>query len=581
MAISIIGGIESNYQGPTDVKMMADNFTDITSLPLTKRWRGMIVYVNDISNDYEDEGWYSLTGKVNTTERLSNDNWEPLNQNTTSESVLSKPIEYASTSETPFPTTGGTGESGAIKAGNTFINNGSYWVGRAMLIAKIDTPGQNADNWEVIQPYIGYAPINVANRVTEVTPSAINFPNNDAVIEYVTEQLIGIKGTLSEPSDTKYAPINELVGALANKADLEGGMVPASQLPVAVDEILEGTYVNTTTFNDEDGNPYSHESNKYYVDITTNKTYRWSGSIFTPMNEGLALGETSSTAYRGDRGKTAYDHSQETGNPHNTALIDIDPVAVAKLMNVPDNTNEVLDTKEPISLARNEASAAFTIALSDVNRVINLNGTAAQAVTLPSDATVDFPIASKVRFAGNSTFAKTFVQGVDATVISPRGLLMDGFKGFVTAEKIAANTWFLSGDLIEPVTPITTTGTVTINTQVCNRLVLDMEGKEWKKFKYIGDDTWLGLDVINRVEGAQFVLEIERSTSTNMSMRFVQYSELYADTQIIDNAQLVIKGKATGRTLAKIAGQISTYSAGANAGIVNTVTYLERTNINS
>lgn len=33
---------------------------------------------------------------------------------------------------------------------------------------------------------------------------------------------------------------------------------------------------------------------------------------------GVSLGETSSTAYRGDRGKIAYDHSQTTtGNPHN------------------------------------------------------------------------------------------------------------------------------------------------------------------------------------------------------------------------------------------------------------------------
>jgi len=39
---------------------------------------------------------------------------------------------------------------------------------------------------------------------------------------------------------------------------------------------------------------------------------------------GVALGETSSTAYRGDRGKTAYDHSQvTTGNPHGTAAGDI------------------------------------------------------------------------------------------------------------------------------------------------------------------------------------------------------------------------------------------------------------------
>ena len=38
----------------------------------------------------------------------------------------------------------------------------------------------------------------------------------------------------------------------------------------------------------------------------------------------LALGETSSTAYRGDRGKTAYDHSQVTsGNPHGTTAADV------------------------------------------------------------------------------------------------------------------------------------------------------------------------------------------------------------------------------------------------------------------
>lgn len=39
--------------------------------------------------------------------------------------------------------------------------------------------------------------------------------------------------------------------------------------------------------------------------------------------EGLVLGETDSTAYRGDRGKIAYDHSQTTGNPHATTYSDV------------------------------------------------------------------------------------------------------------------------------------------------------------------------------------------------------------------------------------------------------------------
>ena len=49
--------------------------------------------------------------------------------------------------------------------------------------------------------------------------------------------------------------------------------------------------------------------------------YIWSGSKYAIISESLALGETSSTAYRGDRGKAAYDHSQiKSGNPHGTTF---------------------------------------------------------------------------------------------------------------------------------------------------------------------------------------------------------------------------------------------------------------------
>lgn len=44
---------------------------------------------------------------------------------------------------------------------------------------------------------------------------------------------------------------------------------------------------------------------------------------------GLQLGETDSTAYRGDRGKVAYDHSQTTGNPHGTSASDVGAAALS------------------------------------------------------------------------------------------------------------------------------------------------------------------------------------------------------------------------------------------------------------
>ena len=58
-------------------------------------------------------------------------------------------------------------------------------------------------------------------------------------------------------------------------------------------------------------------------DILTNKAVEIPITSLGGGGSGLALGETSSTAYRGDRGKIAYDHSQATGNPHNTTKADI------------------------------------------------------------------------------------------------------------------------------------------------------------------------------------------------------------------------------------------------------------------
>lgn len=100
-------------------------------------------------------------------------------------------------------------------------------------------------------------------------------------------------------------------------ATLDGsGKVPTSQLPSFVDDVVE-----VANF---DALPTTGESGKIYVTTDDNKTYRWGGTTYVEISSSLALGETSSTAYRGDRGKTAYDHSQIVyGNPHGVTKSDI------------------------------------------------------------------------------------------------------------------------------------------------------------------------------------------------------------------------------------------------------------------
>lgn len=95
-----------------------------------------------------------------------------------------------------------------------------------------------------------------------------------------------------------------LKGAANGVAELDSsGKVPAAQLPSFVDDVIEVT--------DYASLPATGESGKIYITLDDNKTYRWGGSTYVEISESLALGETSTTAYRGDRGKVAYDHATD------------------------------------------------------------------------------------------------------------------------------------------------------------------------------------------------------------------------------------------------------------------------------
>ena len=119
--------------------------------------------------------------------------------------------------------------------------------------------------------------------------------------------------TESETDSKLKEKLNTILKGSANGlAELDStGKVPASQLPSFVDDVIEGYLYNGKLYKElGHTTEISGESGKIYVDLSTEKTYRWSGSTFVVISDTLALGETSTTAYRGDRGKTAYEHSQ-------------------------------------------------------------------------------------------------------------------------------------------------------------------------------------------------------------------------------------------------------------------------------
>ena len=181
-----------------------------------------------------------------------------------------------------------------------------------------------------------------------VTATAQELNYTDGVTSNIQTQLNG-KAAVSHTHDDRYYTESETDDLLAGKANtshthsaanitsgtlaldriptitdakIQGmsaskltGTIPQANLPSYVDDVLE--YNGKSTF------PESGESGKIYVDTSTNKTYRWSGSGYTEISASLALGTTSSTAFRGDYGNTAYQHATAKGSAFASGLYKI------------------------------------------------------------------------------------------------------------------------------------------------------------------------------------------------------------------------------------------------------------------
>lgn len=147
---------------------------------------------------------------------------------------------------------------------------------------------------------------------------------------------------------------SSLLGVANGVATLDGsGLIPAIQLPSYVDDVLE--FTNLAAF------PGTGETGKIYVAIDTNKTYRWTGSVYIA----IASGSVDSVA-----GKTGV-----------VTLVKAD----VGLGNV-DNTSDV---NKPVSTAQSSAistaqSTAISTASSDATTKANAAQAAAIAASAPS-----------------------------------------------------------------------------------------------------------------------------------------------------------------------------------------------------
>ena len=227
----------------------------------------------------------------------------------------------------------------------------------------------------------------------------------------------------NQERDTQY--FNSLNGVAQNVAALmaakdqangyasldASGKVPQSQLPSYVDDVIEG-YLSEGKFYKESAHTteITGESGKIYVDLTSSKTYRWSGTAYAVISETIALGETSSTAYRGDRGKTAYDHSQKTsGNPHKVTKSD---VGLGSVPNVTTD-NQTPSFTQAATLANITSKEKLSVMLGKIAKAI------ADFITHKGDKVSHITSAERTAWNAKSEFTGNYedLNGAPAKII--------------------------------------------------------------------------------------------------------------------------------------------------------------------
>lgn len=254
--------------------------------------------------------------------------------------------------------------------------------------------------------------------------------------------------TIMEALNSFYALIQSNgsnISSLGNKipwSSLDNGKVPAAYLPSYVDDVLvfdtlnkfpgrpdgnfsESEYLDGLSYN---GIP---EAGKIYIAADTNKTYRYAGTTetidgsvcakYVEISESLSLGETSSTAFPGDRGVAL-----ENGK--------VDKITTGTGIRIP-----VTDASGNQAVLQASASAdAGTVAVRGTGGVVKV-GTPSDNGDATTKGYVDSVLSNKQNTTDNSleTTAKTIVGAINETNSIAKGattgIVFDSYEDMVEA----------------------------------------------------------------------------------------------------------------------------------------------------
>ena len=108
--------------------------------------------------------------------------------------------------------------------------------------------------------------------------------------------------------------------------------------------------------------------------------------------------------------------------------------------------DEIADNFAPLLIEGNTQTGNYTLQLSDIAKVIEMDNSSAATVTIPSNANVQFPIGTVINIYAQTSNTVT-IQGQSGVTVRNSGDIANQFKE-VSCRKRATDEWVLVGDII-------------------------------------------------------------------------------------------------------------------------------------
>ena len=251
------------------------------------------------------------------------------------------------------------------------------------------------------------------------------------------------------------------VGAANGVASLgEDGKIPSSQLPSFVDDVLE--------YDTESAFPSSGEAGKIYVDKSTNKTFRWSGTQYVVIGSSLALGTTTGSAFDGANGQAAYTHAvtnkgaaftsglykiTTNAEGHVTAATKVSKTDITELGIPAQDTTSLGSMSGTLSIehggtgASTKEDAISNLGLGTLATKSSVGKTDLSAGVQSSLALADSALQSITKSMVTTALGYTPLETApDPQPMTAASASADGAAGLVPKPAAGANTKFLRGD---------------------------------------------------------------------------------------------------------------------------------------